>query len=277
MGLLRSLIRFRKGMARLFASPLLLILAPVSAQDIAKSQASPVAVARASFEALKRQDTRVFVGLFHPDEFKRFKEFASEVFTYDRPDGEIRQIRKLFAPYDSAERVASASGSDLLAAFLKNTLAATPGLDEILAEAELQILGEIEEQPDKVHVITRTVLPRPSPVSCQRSDGRWYQLLNEETMRLISALERKKHFDKKGVSVEQLSESMTMDTIDVLGHVADGEDTAQVLCRVTMKIDDFSFPILGCYPVRRGETAWDHLEDNDKTKLVDALRAKWSP
>jgi hypothetical protein len=61
-----------------------------------------------------------------------------------------------------------------------------------------------------------------------------------------------------------------------LGHVKDSENLAHVLCRITMKIDDFSFPVFGCYPVRKGEPAWDHLNDKDKAKLVDALRAKWS-
>ena len=94
-------------------------------------------------------------------------------------------------------------------------------------------------------------------------------------MRMITAFERKEHFRKKDVSIETLSKSMTMDKIDVLGYVSDGEDESQTLCRITMKIDDFTFPVLGCYPVRKGEPAWDHLNDKDQTKLVDALRAKW--
>ena len=93
---------------------------------------------------------------------------------------------------------------------------------------------------------------------------------------MITAFERKKHFRQKNVSIERLSKSMTMDKIDVLGFVNDGEDVAQVLCRITMKIDDFDFPVFGCYPVRKGEPAWDHLNDKDKNELVKALRSKWS-
>jgi hypothetical protein len=253
----------------------LLALAPASAKEVPKSQASPAAVARASFEAFKRQDIPAIVSLFHPDELKRFKAFAQDVFAYDKPDEEGRQIRQLFAPHDSAKSAASASGSELLAAFLKNSIAAMPGFNEIMGKAQLQILGEIEEKPDRVHVITRTILPRPSPVSCIRSDDRWHLLLNEETMRLVSAFQRKQHFrDKPG---ELLSKPMTMDKIEALGYVNDGEDAAQVLCRITMKIDDFAFPVFGCYPVRTDEPAWDHLNDKDKTKLIEALRAKWSP
>ncbi len=260
----------------MLALSLLFAVASANGQDSPKTQDSPAAVARASFEALKRQDIPAFASLFHPAESERFKEFALDVFAYEKPDEETQQIRKLFAPYDSPKSVASASESDLLAAFLKNSFAAIPGFDEIIGDAELQILGDIEETPDKVHVITRTVLPRPSPVSCQKSEGRWYQLLNDETMRMITAFERKEHFRKKDTSIEGLSKSIAMDRIDVLGYVNDGEGVAQALCRITMKIDDFTFPVFGCYPVRKGEPAWDHLNDKDKTKLVDALRAKWS-
>jgi hypothetical protein len=256
---------------------LLLTVGPASAQDIPKAQASATAVARESFEALKRQDIPAFVSLFHPSEFKRFKEFALDVFKHDQPDEEIQQIREQLAPYDSTTSVESATGSDLLTAFLTNTFAAIPGFNEILGEAKLQILGEIEETPDRVHVITRTVLPRPSPVSCQKSDGRWYQLLNDETMRMITGFERKEHLRKKSVPIERLPNSMTMEKIDVLGYVNDGEDLAQVLCRITMNIDDFDFPVFGCYPVRSGEPAWHHLNDKDQRELVKDLRSKWTP
>jgi hypothetical protein len=41
-----------------------------------------------------------------------------------------------------------------------------------------------------VHDITRTILPRPQPVSCKRHDGRWYLLLNEDMMCVITAFEQ---------------------------------------------------------------------------------------
>lgn len=267
---------FSHRLASVFALSLIVAVTPTNAEDIPNPQASPTAVARASFDSLKRKDMQAFVSLFHPAEIKRFKAFALDVFKYEKPDEEILQIRKLFAPCDSAGSVASTSGSDLMASFLKNTFAAVPGFDDIIGGSKLQILGEIVEKEDKVHVITRTVLPRPSPVSCQRSDGRWYQLLNDEAMRTITAFERKEHFRKKGLPIERLSKSMSMKTIDVVGHVNDGEDLAQVLCRVTMKLDDYTFPVFGCYPVRRSEPAWNHLNDEDKTMLVDALRSKWT-
>ncbi|WP_157609904.1 hypothetical protein [Roseimaritima ulvae] len=249
--------------------------APVGGQENLKPQSSPVAVARGSFEALKNQDIPAFVALFHPDEHKRFKAFASDVFAFDDPDGQVRQIRELLAPYDSSESVASADGSELLAAFLKNSFAQVPGFEEIFKNAELEVLGEIEEKLDTVHVITRTVMPRPSPISCRKSEGRWYQLLNVETMRMITAFERTQHFRDKALSIETLSTSIKMDKIDVLGHVNDGEDLAHALCRTEMKMEDFSFSVFACYPVRKGEPAWELLNADDKTELVDALREKW--
>lgn len=248
----------------------------VLAQDVPKAQASPEAVARASFEALQKNDFESFAALFHPEESKRFKDFAVGVFEYENPDREIEQIRKMFGDFDSAEKVKGATGRDLLNGFLTTVYSMNPGFEDIIRQAKLEILGTIQEQPDKVHVITRTVLPRPSPVSCRQSEGTWYQLLNEETLRMVSAFERKEHFREKALSGQNLAAAVKMDKVDVLGHVPDGEDTAQVLCRVWMKLDDFSFPVFGCYPVRKDEPAWKHLDDEDTELLVEALRAKWT-
>ena len=88
------------------------------------------------------------------------------------------------------------------------------------------------------------------------------------------AFEQKEYFRKAAVEGPG---SMTMDKIDVLGIVEDGEDLVQWLCRITMKIGDFESPVFGCYPVRKGESAWEHLNDKDKKELVKALRSKWTP
>ncbi len=250
-------------------------LKTASAQDAPKSQATPSAVAREAFASLKRNDIPAFVALMHPAEFARFKEFATDVFKFNDTDGQTRQIRGLFAPYDSEESAAAANGSDLLAAFLKNMFTANPGFQEILSNAELEILGEIEEAPDKVHVITRTVLPRPSPTSCQKHDGRWYQLLNAETMRMMTAFRQLEYIGNQELLLDALAQNMTIEKVDALGHVLDGEGVAQVLCRVNMKLKDLAFPIFGCYPVRKGDPAWEHLDDEDKTELVKAMREKW--
>ncbi len=245
------------------------------AQDIPANQSSAQAVARASFEALKSQELEVFVSLFHPEELERFKKFALDVFIDEEPDEEVAQIRKLLAPFEDKASVSAASGSEIMLTFLKTMLALNPELEESMKDAELEILGELEEAPNTIHVITRTVLPRPSPVSCRQIDGRWYQLLSEPTLRLISTIARKSHFLEKDLSIKDMRQSAKMGQIEVFGHVHDGE-TSQVLCRITMTIDDFTFPVFGCYPVREGEPAWEHLHDEDDQELVETLRAKWS-
>jgi hypothetical protein len=251
------------------------VTAPLHAQPAAKSQATPAAVARESFDALKRREIGTFAAFFHPDETKRFKTFATEVIKVDKPDEGIQQTRGLFAPFDAPDKVAAAGGADLLAAFITNSLKKAPGVDEVLARAQFTMLGEIAEGPEKVHVIARTVLPRPQPVSCQKLNGRWFLLLNDDTTRIMTAFERKEHFRKKNVAIESIAQRMTMGKITPIGYVKDGDDVAQLLCRTEMKIDDFTFPVCACYPVRKGEPAWTHLDDKDTTKLVAALRAKW--
>lgn len=254
----------------------LLPLAAMKAQEGLEAQATPTALARESFGAFKRRDIARFVSLFHPSEIERFKIFAVDVFKYEQPDNQVDQIRKAFAPFSTTASVTAASGSDLLAAFLKNSVTSIPGFDEIMADVKVEILGEIVESPEKVHVISRTLMPRPQPVSCQKYQGRWHLLLDEETMRVISAFQRMEHFRKKGVPIDELLQEPKLEKIDVIGYVKDGDDLAQVLCRINMKINDFDIPVFGCYPVRNGEVAWNHLDDSDKTKLIEALRAKWA-
>ena len=249
----------------------------LSGQDSGESQGTPTAVARHLFDALKRRDIATFVSLFHPDEIKRLKAFAIDVFNVDKPSELVQNLRKLFAPFDKPESVAAASGSDLFAAFLRNTYAAIPEFSELMADVTQEILGEVAEGPDKVHVITRTILPRPQPISCRKDGGRWYSLLNDEATRMITAFAQLQHFRLKNPEdIKNLGARTKMDEIVVIGHVKDGKDVAQVLCRSKAKIDDFSFSVFGCYPVRKGEPAWNHLDDKDKTQLVDAIRAKWA-
>jgi hypothetical protein len=176
---------------------LILMQARLNGQIAGASPNTPVAVARESFDALKHRDVARFVGFFHPDALKRFKAFAADVFKGEKPDEMMGAFRTLFAPFKTPQGVAAASGSELLTAFLKNQLASIPGVDEILAKAELEVLGEVVERRDTVHIITRTVLPQPKPVSCQEYQGRWYLLLDDTMLRMITTFERNEHFAKQ--------------------------------------------------------------------------------
>jgi len=249
--------------------------ARLNGQDPAAAQATPVAIVRSSFEALKRGDIAKVASFFHPAEFKRFKAFAVKVYGIQQQDDEIRQFRALLAPFNTAEAVAAASGSDLLAAFVKNAIKSSPETAEFIPKAELQILGEVTEGPDHVHVITRTFI-RPQPVSLQKHDGRWNQLLGEDINRLMMTFDQREHFRKKNLAIDEIQKKIKMDEIAVIGSVKDGDDARQVLCRIKGKFDDFSFQVLGCYPVRKGEPGWSHLDDKDPKRLIEALRAKWS-
>jgi hypothetical protein len=247
-----------------------------TADDVNAAHATPSALALASFDALKRDDFPAVVSLFHPDEFVRFKLYAQKMINFKVPYAELNKIREILAPFDSPKAVAEASGSELLLAFLKNSFKQTPETKEILSEAKMQVLGEIVEKPDIVHVIVRTLI-RPQAISCRRQDDKWYQLLDHDLMRVITAFELKAHFEKKKIQPLDIPQKLKMDSLHVVGQVIEDNNTAHVLCRVTMKIDSFSFQSLGCYPVQLGEPAWGHLSSKDKTKLADALRAKWKP
>lgn len=100
-------------------------------------------------------------------------------------------------------------------------------------------------------------------------------LLNIETQQMIETFARKTHVREKGWTLEEVAEKTKIDQVEVVGHVMEDELTAQVLCRIKMKFDDMSYSLLACYPVRKGEPAWDRLGDKDRAKLAEALQSKW--
>jgi len=250
---------------------------PETKETETKKAATPRELALESFDAFKNQKLDTFAADFHPDELKRFKEFAAKLMAAEIKDKgraglELTALREFFDPLDSVDAVNAAEPAKVLESFMKNMLVQIPGYKELLADAKLEIMGELPEG-DKVHVITRTFLPRPSPVTCQKHEGQWRLMLNPELSQMVFNFEKLEHFRKAKI-VEDIPQGK-IERVDVIGHVADGDDLAQVLCRVHMKVGDFAFPVFGCYPVRDTDAAWKHLGDKDKTELVKALREKW--
>ncbi|WP_425616274.1 hypothetical protein NA78x_006217 [Anatilimnocola sp. NA78] len=250
-----------------------LCLASTAAAQTPK--ATPSELAKQSFEALKAKDLPKFVGMFHSAELKRFKDFAVTIFKEEKPPEEIAAIRKQFAPYQDLAAVNAATSEQLMSALLQNSLLSIPGIDTILGIADLTVMGEIPEGADTVHVITRSFLPRPQPVSFQKENGEWKQMLTAEMAQLVKAIEQKEAILKKGLKPEEVLSQFKIEKLVVLGHVPDSEERVQVLARTHGKFGDFETVTLGCYPVTKADPAWQHLADKDKTKLNEALQKQW--
>lgn len=236
-----------------------------------EDRASPRAIAEASFAAFKKKDYQRFAEFFHPDECLRFQKFVVALVDEAAKNDEIKAALAAFKPYESHEALKEAKPADVLSAYMSNAIGGLEGIDEVLAEAKIQILGEIPEGK-KVHVICRTTWPRPSPTTCIKDGDQWHIMLNDELVRMMSNLENRKKLNDLPLSV--LS-SPKLKAIDVIGHVPDGADTAQVYCRNTMTIEDVEIVVAGVYPVRKGDAAWDLLKGGDKKAIAKAMREYW--
>lgn len=236
-------------------------------------QSTAEAVAKSSFEAFTEKDVEGFASLYHPESLESIKTFAVALFEYKGDAQSLKQLKSLFEPFESAQAVKNATGKELMATMYKNSIAMIPNFDEMIKDYKMTILGEISEGSETTHVIVRNMLPRPSPVSCKKSGGKWYLLLNDDQLKMIQNFKMIEHFDGNLAAAAGLRPEIKR--VDVVGHVMDGDELAQVLCRGTMQMNDFEIAVLGCYPVKKGEEAWEHLNDADSTKLAKAMKDNW--
>ncbi|HEX4949352.1 MAG TPA: hypothetical protein VFZ34_21945 [Blastocatellia bacterium] len=202
----------------------------------------------------------------------RLKDAATYVFQGN--DAELEKVRSRFAPYQRTT-IATASGAEILSAVMRNYFKDVLGFEEMMATVSLKILGEIEETPDTVHLLVRTVLEigRPEVISCQKRNGQWRLLLKQDALQLVAMIEQQRHLRAQNLPLEPVVKRMSMPKPTVLGYVEDGDAQVQVLCRVTTIIDKVSLSTLLCYPVRPTDNAWRFL--GDKAKFAEAFRAAW--
>lgn len=248
---------------------------PIGDEQVPEYHDTPETLVTESFEALKQHDFMKYSLLYHPSELDRFKRFAESLFKSKNRSESVKKNRKLFLPFDSAEDISQAAKENIFAIFIENSVNSIPDFDKLMADAKLEILGRITETPQTVHVIAGTVMPRPSPLSCQKFNGRWYLFHKEDINKLISNFEKSEFSNKNNLNITEAISKTEIGKIEVLGHVMDGKDLAQVLCRVNIKIADFQMTLFACYPIRENDPAWSHLNDKDKTNISNALRSKW--
>lgn len=86
--------------------------------------------------------------------------------------------------------------ADLLSAFVGIAMSETPGLDDMLATAEVTLLGEVREGDDLVHIVSRSVsdfhgktLDMVEVATLQRIDGRWRYRLSSEIDAIRAGME----------------------------------------------------------------------------------------
>lgn len=122
----------------------------VSAQAIAKSASE---TARDFYDSLKHENYSAAARYFDPAalrEFRLLMNFGNEI------TDEQKQVfyQEIFQPDLTDESIKSLSDADFLAAFLHGVLT-SESFSHVLDYKNLEIIGELEERRNLVHVLTR--------------------------------------------------------------------------------------------------------------------------
>ncbi len=252
---------------------LLVLLAARGAvgQEAAQAQSSPKAVVHATFKALYDSDFDRIIAMTHPKSKEAYSKFLIELYDSNPLDPVVAHHKQQLHPIDTQEKVRSAGPDGVLKQKYENTYGAIPKKQLRESEPELEILGVINESPERAHVITRAVTLHVIEETCQKVDGKWYMMLDDEVPRMwrhAQAIHEKHLPDLKKVVSK-------FESAKVLGYVPDGKDHVQALCRIQVQVAGIPFEELSCFSVYKGELAWDHLDDKDQTELIAALRERW--
>ncbi len=249
-----------------------------AAEGPAAGERTPAVLAQQSFEAIKQGDSAKYAAIVLPEERAKFKAFVLGLFDREA-DADAKQVRGLLEGLPNREAAAKAGDAEVLAAFLSGSMKQVPDLKAVLARTRMEVLGQVAEGEDVVHLVTRVAMPKAQIVSCKRKDGAWHLMLSEEVNRLIDRLKPGSLFAEARKDPQRAAALLAAMRTDVavLGVVNDGADAAQVVCRVTMQSGGAASEQLGAYPVVRGEPAWELLGQPDRRALAEALKKKWMP
>ncbi|MDX2040910.1 MAG: hypothetical protein SF097_06660 [Acidobacteriota bacterium] len=264
----------RMGRVWLLLALLFTINAPFAGGQEPTIESSPTSVARGMFTAMQKQDWKAFASHIDPADLERLKQAVIYLFQAKQSGEALHKLRSRFAPYNS-DSVGAATGAELLQAAMHNEFAEFTNVGEYLAGLKLQILGQIEESPDKVHVITRLEggIYRAEAVTCVRRDGQWRAMLKEEMNMITNAIEGDKFArsqnqspkSPKGASSGQGESKMTS---DVVGWVKESDSLVQVLCRTSIQVNGYNSSMLRCYPLEPTDEAWAYLGNPAKFREV---------
>lgn len=178
-------------MGKLVVAVLCLLFAPAVAN--AQTPASPESAARAYFAARQAGDWAAAAGLMDPRALERFKSVFVVVAEADT-SGEM--LRDLFGVRSAAE-FARLQPSEVYVRVNRAMLLLSPELRASFAEMSAEIIGHVQESPDRAHIVYRmrmspadTTDGRIEVVTFRRSNGAWRALLTSEFDGLLRALTR---------------------------------------------------------------------------------------
>jgi hypothetical protein len=267
------LTRARRAVHLIIFGALLIATAPqvrAAAED-----ASPEAVTRAAMGAMKTDRMDEFADAMHPDALKQFHSAMSTIVDEAAKARKANQLLPLFQDVASVEELKKLDDKQFFVAFLRGMTGRSPDVKRHLAGAEAQILGSVPEGKDTTHVVYRlklttggATLDRMTVASLRRDGSGWKMLLTGDVEGMVAAL-------KQGLaSGRPALPDLAASKVQAVGRVLEGNDTADVVYRMTTPMGTGSVTKLGALSVAKTDPEWATARDGNAENLTNLVRQK---
>ena len=152
---------------------------------------TPQQVTARMIDAMRANDWHEMASLMDPRALHQLREFLSILF--DTPN--VDQVRKDLLGVSTVAEAQALSDTAMFEALLRYSTNSSPELASVFRSAKVQILGQVNEGPDTVHVVYRmqmTVEATPvttmDVVSLTRSAAGWRGLLKADMSAFAAAI-----------------------------------------------------------------------------------------
>jgi hypothetical protein len=132
---------------------------PLPAVSAQADQDTPEAVAKVYVEATLAGDWAKAASFMHPDSLAQFRKLFEPIFANEKA---AKMAGMLFGVNSRAEfdQLSDAQAFEkLIGSLISGIGGAIPGFDKLLSKASFNIIGQIAETPDIVHLLYRTQVP----------------------------------------------------------------------------------------------------------------------
>jgi hypothetical protein len=176
---------------------LLLSLAFLSTALTTFAADTPEDVVKRQVDAMRAGDWDKFTASMHAPALKEFQTTIVNLLTA-APEGPMRtQMLQAFFSNKPLAEVSAATPEAFFGMFMNGLAQSNPAIKQGMASSEAQILGHVDEAPDKAHVVMRMTMSiadgkvtKMDVTSLQREGDTWKALLKGDMQQVVAGLQK---------------------------------------------------------------------------------------
>jgi len=179
-----------KSLLRLLAAALITFGASLHAE-------TPEDVVARQLAAMRAGDWNKFTACMDIPALKEFQASMLSVLNAAPAEGPRAQMLKAFFADQTIPQLTAATPATFFAAFMHGLTNSNPIIKQGMASADGQILGHIDEAPDKAHVVMRMSVPvgegkvtKMDVTSLRRDGDTWKALLKGDMQAIVANLSK---------------------------------------------------------------------------------------